>query len=210
MAAHRRAAVYYMVRSYSMIDFTPLRDREKTLSEIVAGLIVDDLRDLTNEMIDRQLALIADCTDEDVVFVPQDPAAEDKYAADAEDVGLAWTLGHVIVHVTASSEEKAFLAAELARGIDREGRSRYETPWETVTTIAQVRARLEESRRMRLASLDMWPDDPDFSLTINYRWLRGSMNAIARFCMGLVHDDDHLEQIAEIVRQGHALRQPVA
>ena len=193
-----------------MIDFTPLRDREKTLGEIVAGLIVDDLRDLTNEMIDRQLALIADCTDEDVVFVPEDPAAEDKYAADAEDVGLAWTLGHVIVHVTASSEEKAFLAAELARGIDREGRSRYETPWETVTTIAQVRARLEESRRMRLASLDMWPDDPDFSLTINYRWLRGSMNAIARFCMGLVHDDDHLEQIAEIVRQGHALRQPVA
>ena len=193
-----------------MIDFTPLRDREKTLSEIVAGLIVDDLRDLTNEMIDRQLALIADCTDADVVFVPEDPAAEDKYAADAEDVGLAWTLGHVIVHVTASSEEKAFLAAELARGIDREGRSRYETPWETVTTIAQVRARLEESRRMRLASLDMWPDDPDFSLTINYRWLRGSMNAIARFCMGLVHDDDHLEQIAEIVRQGHALRQPVA
>ncbi len=193
-----------------MIDFTPLRSREKTLGEIVAGLIVDDLRDLTNEMIDRQLALIADCTDEDVVFVPQDPTAEDKYAADAEDVGLAWTLGHVIVHVTASSEEKAFLAAELARGIDREGRSRYETPWETVTTIAQVRARLEESRRMRLASLDMWPDDPDFSLTINYRWLRGPMNAIARFCMGLVHDDDHLEQIAEIVRQSHALRQPVA
>lgn len=193
-----------------MIDFTPLRSREKTLGEIVADFTVDDLRDLTNEMIDRQLALVADCTDEDVVFVPEDPAAEDKFAADAEDVGLAWTLGHVIVHVTASSEEKAFLAAELARGIDREGRSRYETPWETVTTIAQVRARLEESRRMRLASLDMWPDDPDFSLTINYRWLRGPMNAVARFCMGLIHDDDHLEQIAEIVRQAHAMRQPVA
>ena len=193
-----------------MIDFTPLRSREKTLGEIVADFTVDDLRDLTNEMIDRQLALIADCTDEDVVFVPEDPAAEDKFAADAEDVGLAWTLGHVIVHVTASSEEKAFLAAELARGIDREGRSRYETPWESVTTIAQVRARLEESRRMRLASLDMWPDDPDFSLTINYRWLRGPMNAVARFCMGLIHDDDHLEQIAEIVRQAHAMRQPVA
>ena len=193
-----------------MIDFTPLRSREKTLGEIVADFTVDDLRDLTNEMIDRQLALVADCTDEDVVFVPEDPAAEDKFAADAEDVGLAWTLGHVIVHVTASSEEKAFLAAELARGIDREGRSRYETPWESVTTIAQVRARLEESRRMRLASLDMWPDDPDFSLTINYRWLRGPMNAVARFCMGLIHDDDHLEQIAEIVRQAHAMRQPVA
>ena len=52
-----------------MIDFTPLRDREKTLGEIVAGLIVDDLRDLTNEMIDRQLALIADCTDEDLSLI---------------------------------------------------------------------------------------------------------------------------------------------
>lgn len=192
-----------------MIDFTPLRNREKTLGELVANLTVDDLRDLTNEMIDRQLELIADCTDEDVVFVPEDPAAEDKYAADDAEVHIAWTLGHVIVHVTASSEEKAFLAAELARGIDREGRSRYETPWETVTTIAQVRDRLEESRRMRLASLEMWPDDPDFSLTVNYRWLRGPMNAIARFCMGLLHDDDHLEQIAEIVRQGQAARVPV-
>ena len=192
-----------------MLDFTPLRNREKTLGELVAGLTVDDLRYLTNEMIDRQLALIAGCTDEDVVFVPEDPTAEDKYAADVTEVNLPWTLGHVIVHITASSEEKAFLAAELARGIDREGRSRYETPWESVTTITQVRDRLEESRRMRLASLDMWPDEPDFSLTVNYRWLRGPMNAIARFCMGLLHDDDHLEQIAEIVRQSHAARQPV-
>lgn len=193
-----------------MIDFTPHRKREKTLGELVADYTVDDLRDLTNAMIDRQLALIADCTDEDVVFVPEDPAAEDKYAASEADANLAWTLGHVIVHVTASSEEKAFLAAEQARGVDREGRSRYETPWETVTTIAQVRARLEESRRMRLASLDIWPDEPNLDLTITYRYLRGPMNAIARYCMGLLHDDDHLEQIAEIVRQAHAVRQPVA
>jgi hypothetical protein len=192
-----------------MLDFTPLRNREMTMGELVSGLTVEDLRDLTNEMIDRQLDLIAGSVDEDVVFVPEDPAAEDKYAAIESEVNLPWTLGHVIVHVTASSEEKAFLAAELARGIDREGRSRYETPWETVTTIGQVRDRLEESRRMRLASLDMWPNDPDLSLTVNYRWLRGPMNAVARFCMGLLHDDDHLEQIAEIVRQSHAARQPV-
>ncbi len=189
-----------------MIDFTPHRKREKTLGELVADFTVDDLRDLTNAMIDRQLALIADCTDEDVVFVPEDSAAEDKYAASEADANIAWTLGHVIVHVTASSEEKAFLAAEQARGVDRDGRSRYETPWETVTTIAQVRARLEESRRMRLASLDIWPDEPNLDLTITYRYLRGPMNAIARYCMGLLHDDDHLEQIAEIVRQAHAVR----
>ena len=191
-----------------MLDFTPLRERRMTLGELVDGLTVDDLRDLTNEMIDYQLALIADCEDADVTFVPEDPTAEDKFAATEAETTIAWTLGHVIVHITASSEEKAFLAAELARGIDREGRSRFETPWETVTTIAQVRARLEESRRMRLASLDMWPDEPDFGLTVNYRWLRGPMNAVARFCMGLVHDDDHLGQIAEVVRQAHAARQP--
>lgn len=192
-----------------MLDFSRLRRREATLGELVDGLTVDDLRDLTNEMIDHQLALIAGCDDSDVTFVPDDPAANDRYAASEAETNIAWTLGHVIVHVTASSEEKAFLAAELARGIDREGRSRYETPWETVTTIAQVRERLEESRRMRLATLDVWPDNPDLSLTVNYRWLRGPMNAVARFCMGLLHDDDHLEQIADIVRQAHAARQPV-
>lgn len=190
-----------------MLDFSQLQSRHMTMGELVADLTVDDLRDLTNEMIDRQLELIADCEDYDVVFMPDDPAAEDKYATNEAEANVAWTLGHVIVHVTASSEEKAFLAAELARGIDREGRSRYETPWETVTTIAQVRARLEESRRMRLASLDMWPDEPDFSLTITYRWLRGPMNAVARYVMGLLHDNDHLEQIAEIVRQAQVSRQ---
>jgi len=192
-----------------MLDFTLVRKNQMTLGQLVADLTVDDLRDLTNEMIDHQLALIAGCDDADVVIVPVDPAADDKYAADTTEAHVAWTLGHVIVHVTASSEEKAFLAAEQARGIDREGRSRYETHWTTVTTIAEVRERLEESRRMRLATLDMWPDAPHLELTITYRWLRGPMNAVARFCMGLLHDADHLGQIADIVRQAHAARQPV-
>lgn len=191
-----------------MLNFSRLQTHAATMAELVAGLGVEDLRDLTNQMIDHQLALIADCDDADVTFVPDDPAAEDKYAADEAEAHIAWTLGHVIAHVTASSEEKAFLAAELARGVDREGRSRYETPWQTLTTIGQVRARLEESRRMRLASLDMWPDNPDLSLTVNYRWLRGPMNAIARYCLGLLHDNDHLGQIADIVRQTYAARQP--
>ncbi|MDL1950777.1 hypothetical protein FBQ97_13315 [Acidobacteria bacterium ACD] len=87
-----------------MLDFSLLRDRRMTLGELVQGLTVDDLRDLTNEMIDYQLRLIADCEDADVTFVPDDPAAEDKYAANVEEINLPWTLGHVIVHVTASSE----------------------------------------------------------------------------------------------------------
>ena len=35
-----------------------------------------------------------------------------------------------------------------------------ELPWQTVTTMAQCLHRLQESRRMRLASLEMWPDNP--------------------------------------------------
>ena len=77
-----------------------------------------------------------------------------------------------------------------------------------MTTIATVRDRLEESRRMRLATLDVWPDRPHLELTVTYRYLRGPMNAIARYCMGLLHDHDHLEQIADIVRQAHTARQP--
>jgi uncharacterized damage-inducible protein DinB len=186
-----------------MLDFTPVRAKKMTMNELAAPLSMDDLRQLTHEMVDRMLALIADCSDADVVFQPVDPAAEDKYAANAAEAAVAWTLAHVIVHVTASSEESAFLAAEMARGVEHHGRSRYETPWETVTTLAQCRQRLEESRRMRLASLDLWPDAPN--LTIAYEPWQGAqpVNAQARFIMGLRHDTDHLGQIAEIVRQAH-------
>lgn len=184
-----------------MLDFNRLRNQEITLAELAAGLTPADLRALTNEMINRQLALIAGCDDAAVTFVPDDPAAYDRYAANPDEERLAWTLGHVIVHVTATSEETAFLAAELARGVAREGRSRYETLWQSVTTIAQCRARLDESRRMRLATLDVWPSAPRLDVTMTYSQRIGPMNAIARFVLGLKHDDDHLGQIVEIVRQ---------
>lgn len=207
-SAHRRGRYLSILirNSHTMIDLTYLTERKVTFAKLVAGLTPDDLRALTNQMIDRQLALIADCNDAAVVFVPDDPAADDPYAADPEVVKLAWTLGHVIVHVTATSEETAFLAAELARGVVREGRSRYETPWETVTTIAQCRARLEESRRLRLATLDVWPNPPHLDVTIPYHRLPEPVNAVGRFVMGLLHDVDHLGQIEAIVRQALAVR----
>ena len=184
-----------------MIDLTYLTERKVTFAKLVAGLTLADLRDLTNQMIDRQLALIAGCDDAAVVFVPADPSADDPYAATTEEANIAWALGHVIVHVTATSEETAFIAAELARGVIREGRSRYETHWQSVTTITQCRQRLEESRRMRLATLDVWPDAPHLDVTIPYSRLPEPVNAIGRFVMGLLHDVDHLGQIEEIVRQ---------
>jgi hypothetical protein len=189
-----------------MLDFTPLREKTKTLAELVANVSVDDLRALSNEAIDTSLKLIADCTDADVVFVPTDPAANDTFAAPGTDVSLAWTLGHVIVHITASAEEAVFLGAEQARGVDNHGRSRYETPWETVTTIAQCRQRLEESRRMRLASLDIWPATPHLETIVELGFLAGPINPVARFVVGLLHEDSHFAQIAEIVRQAKAAR----
>ncbi len=189
-----------------MLDFQLVRDKKTTLAELTAGLTPDDLRRLTDEMIDTTERLIADCVDADVPFVPVDPAANDPYAARPEDVHIAWTLGHVIVHCTASSEESAALGAELARGVEFHGRSRYEVPWETMKTIAQCRERLEESRHMRLASLGMWPDVPHLDNTCELRPGAPRMNAVSRFVMGLFHDDAHLEQIKEIVRQARAAR----
>lgn len=189
-----------------MLDFTPVRNKEKTMAELAEGLTIADLRILTNEMVNEQLALIANCVDADVVFVPSDPNAKDDAAADVADVNLAWTLGHVIVHATASSDEYSFIAAELARGVPFHGRSRAETPWQTVKTTAQCRQRLEESRRMRLASLDVWPDAPHYENTYRPAADMDPINCVNRFIRGLSHDDSHLAQIAEIVRQAKVAR----
>ncbi|MBK8795682.1 MAG: DinB family protein [Anaerolineales bacterium] len=187
-----------------MLDFEAVREKQITLTELCAGLTVNDLRGLTNEMVDRVHALISGCTDQDVIFQPVDPTADDPYAASDVEETLAWTLGHVIVHVTASSEESAFLAAEMARGVQNHGRSRYETPWENVTTLAQCRHRLEESRRLRLASLDLWPEQPHYDVQYAPWPGAGEINCVERFVLGLRHEDDHLGQIAEIVRQAQA------
>ncbi|HEU0113558.1 MAG TPA: DinB family protein, partial [Thermomicrobiales bacterium] len=164
----------------------------------------DELARLSDESIDRFLAMLATATDADVVFVPDDPAAADAAAADAGDRDLAWTIAHNIVHATASGEEYAAVAAELARGVDFHGRPRFETPWRAVTTVEQCRRRLEESRRIRQASLRMWPDRPDLSR--GYApWRRsGWVNAQGIFVWGLVHDRSHHVQIEATLRQARA------
>jgi hypothetical protein len=191
-----------------MLDFTAVRQKERTMGDLVAGLGPDDLGSLTNEMIDTMLGMIAECADADVTFAPEDPGANDPAAATQEELNLPWTLGHVVVHVTASSEEAAAVAAELARGVPhRGGRSRSEVHWTTVTTIAQCRSRLEESRRMRLASLGMWPAKPDLDNTYMPTYPGAEpVNAVVRFVNGLRHDDDHLGQLADVVGQARAAR----
>src|SRR5260370_41348593 len=169
-----------------MLDLASVRNRSTSISDIARDLTREDLRALTNEMIDTMQEIIADAVDADVVFVPQDPDANDPFGTPEED-DLAWTLGHVIVHATASSEESAALALTLARGLVVEGRSRYETPWRDVTTIAQVHQRLEESRRMRKSLLDAWPDAPHLHIHYTPYPPTGRANAVPRLIIGLSH-----------------------
>jgi hypothetical protein len=187
-----------------MLAFERVTNQEITFDQLVADLTVQDLHDLTDEMIDTMLQLIDGCTDAAVVFAPVDPHANDTFADKADEVGIAWTLGHVIVHCIASAEESAFLAAEMARGVENHGRSRYETPWEEVTTITQCREQLEESRQMRHASLAMWPTKPHLALRYQPWPTAPEFNAVGRFVLGLSHDNSHLGQIADVVAQARA------
>lgn len=190
-----------------MLDFTPVRERKMTVADLARPLSRTDLTRLTHEMIDTMLGYIDEATDADVVFTPIDPKANDSEAATEAEKGMSWTLGHLIVHATASSEEAAFVAAEMARGVPVHGRSRYETPWKSVITIAQCRARLEESRRMRLAALSVWPDAPHYEITLEPPFPgAGVRNCKGRFVGGLAHDDAHLEQMKDVVRQAKAAR----
>ena len=184
-----------------MIDFGPLRRKEAGLQDLARGLSPDDLGRLTREMCAAQLAAIEDATDDDVVMVPDDPDAKDTFASNTDDVGLSWTLGHVVVHTTASSEESAALALLLARGLPVEGRSRYEVPWQEARTAAFVRHRIEESQRMRLAMLAAWPAEPHLENFYSPYEGRPPMNAMGRFIGGLAHDDSHLEQMLKIMSQ---------
>jgi len=189
-----------------MLDFNPVREKRITLNDLAGELTKQDLKELTISMIGAQQELIVNCSDADVILVPEDPLADDPFADRLKDVSLAWTLGHVIVHVTASSEEAAAIAGELARGVSYHGRSRYETPWQSVTTIEQCRERLGESEKIRLASLEMWPNLPHLDNEYKSRPGAPAMNATTRFIYGLMHDDDHLEQISKIVHQAQHAR----
>jgi hypothetical protein len=188
-----------------MIDFDSVRDGRLELSDLARDLtpvaLAEASRAMTADFIERLRA----GADGDVTFVPDDPAADDTFAVDPAETRLAWTLGHVIVHVSASAEEAAFLAAELARGVEPHGRSRYELPWPAVVTIEACRDRLRESERMILATLGTWPDEPH--LEVAYTTSGGLLrNAPARFLGGLMHADSHRAQVSEILRQARIAR----
>lgn len=194
-----------------MIDFTPMREGELSFMDYATRENIGpaDLRALSDESIDFLLSQLDGLTDADIVFDPEDPDASDPFAVEGEEE-IGWNFGHLIAHVTASSEEGAALSSLLARGVPASERPRYETPWRDIQTVAQVRQRLEESRRMRNAYLETWPQAPlldtvrDISERFTARF--GHMNAPAAFLFGLSHEVGHYAQIEEVRRQALAAR----
>ncbi len=194
-----------------MIDFTPMREGELSFMDYAARENIGpaDLRALSDESVDFLLGQLDGLTDADIVYEPEDPDASDPFAVEGEEE-IGWNFGHLIAHVTASSEEGAALSSLLARGVPASERPRYETPWRDMQTVAQVRQRLEESRRMRNAYLETWPQAPllDTVRVISERFTArfGHMNAPAAFLFGLSHEVGHYAQIEEVRRQALAAR----
>jgi hypothetical protein len=189
-----------------MIDFSPIERGESNLLMLADGVTVADLRAWTHESIETLLAIIGQANDEMTCFVPYDPDADDPFA-EPEMRYVGWTLGHLVAHVTATSEETAATSAILARGIayPADPRLRYETPWQDISTQEKARQRLKESLRMRLGALDMFPDAPHLN---TFRQLSsaglaryGLLNAPAQFLMGLRHEVGHYAQFREVLRQ---------
>lgn len=183
------------------LDFAAVREGRLSYVDAVGNVTPAALRTATADLYSTIEGIIAGLSDDEVVFQPVDPDAHDQFAAEGVDADIAWTLGHVIVHLTAGLEENAALGTTLARGVRPEGRSRYETPWESVHTAAQIRQRLTESRRISLAFLDAWPDVPHLDLTVEPIPSLGPLNAVGLTGLGLLHAASHLEQLREIRRQ---------
>lgn len=192
------------------IDFTPIRERTQKAIPFAAQFSLEEIRAAAVESIDFMLDILDGLSDADVTFVPDDPDANDPHAV-PDEVSVGWNIAHIIVHVTASTEEYVSTAAVIARGINypREPRLRYETHWKSVVSVAQCEQRLRESLRMRLAALDSFPDE-----ILPGRWERserfleifGEVDAKAAYLLGLNHETGHRVQLVEAKRQALSVR----
>ena len=188
-------------------DFTPVMEGNIKLEEFSKHFSRADLRRASDESLDQIRGFIAGLSDEQVTFDPVDPDAHDAFAVEGEE-DIGWSLAHLVAHVTASSEEGAAFSSLLARGVPAEERPRYETPWRDIQTADQCLQRIEESRRIRNAYLETWPDKP--LLNVNrkmperFRERFGEMNASAAFLFGLMHEVGHYDQFLDVRAQALA------
>ena len=181
-----------------MIEFPP----DTKIADLQDGIAHADLVQATNAIIDWYLEKVKDVPDSTVTFEPDDPDAHDKWAATEEEIHMPWTLGHVVVHVTASAEFASACGAALAKGGTTDGLERVEVHWTTIKTTQQVVERLEKSRTMQLAFLSAWPDPPDLdNLFTKYAKYWGKLNAVGMTLGGLKHATNHFYQVEDILRQ---------
>ena len=184
-----------------MLDFTAVFTGHRKIAELATDVTLADLQAATDAQIAEMVTLIRDLSNAAIVFVAADPAAEG---------GIGWNVAHLIAHVTASSEENAAISSILARGIDYpfEPRLRYETEWTTLTTTAACLQRLAESRRIRQAYLNAWPDQPHLdthrALPPAFAERVGQLNAVGAYLLGLVHEAGQFAQLRDIITQAKA------
>jgi len=195
-------------------DFSSVHSGAVKLGDFARPFQVEDIHAATNASVDHLLGIIRDVrSDAEISFIPYDPEANDSHAV-PEERNIGWSLGHLVAHVTASSEEAAAIASLLARGVPygREPRLRYETPWREINTRAKAMQRLEESRRIRLGYLAAFPSTPHLenqcALSERGKERYGELNAIGQFLSGLLHETGHYAQFQEAARQaGEASRE---
>lgn len=190
-------------------DLANMHEDGEALRNLAQGMSAADLKAATSASLDLILEILGDATDAEMVHMPDDPHADDPHAKPGEE-HIGWSLAHLVAHVTASAEEDAAISSILARGIPytREPRLRWETPWLALTTREQVLQRVAESRRIRLAYLDAWPDEPhlDVFRELSERFIEkfGPQNAPITLLFGLSHEAGHYAQMRDARAQAAA------
>jgi hypothetical protein len=187
------------------IDFAALTNEGSEPVEFAKPFSKNDLKTAINDYLDSISDIIKDLNDSQLIFQPVDETANDPDAKTTAEISMAWSIAHLVLHVTASLEEGAAVSSLLARGVAIGGRFRYEPDWRDVTTSKQVNHRLAESRRMCLAYLDTWPDEPHLDTYRIYppdsRHANTKMNAPASLLFSLKHLSGHLDQFRNTVEQ---------
>lgn len=191
----------------SVIDFSPLSG--VITREFSDKFTLADLRAAVTSYYDFIRDLLNDLNDAQVLFEPLDEGADDPYAVKSEDRKIGWSIAHLVLHVTASLEESASVGSMLARGVSMDKtRYRYEPDWRSVTDKATVLARLAESRRMCLAYLDTWPDEPHLDnlrvFDADHYLAKAQINAVGATLGGLRHMNSHVEQLKRVAEQAKA------
>lgn len=186
-----------------LINFEPVYKKEMTLGDLAAQFDNARLREALNNYVDFTIQIVNSLSDEQAIYIPSDPTADDPYAASEVERHIGWSLVHLVMHVTASAEEAAAFSSILARGVSIGGRLRYEQDWRYVTTCTEAVARLEECRRICLSYLATWPDQPHLDtirvMPEHMSWMKP--NAPISFLAGLMHWNAHVEQLQKAAEQ---------